>query len=64
MGSKRKHHGKEKSGSSLAQFYSASKFTIGDIKRKKENILSYTSKINSTNSKKTRKVMEKYATNV
>jgi len=52
-------------GSSLTQFYNVGKFTIiiGDIKCKKENILSYVSKMNLTNSKKTIKVM-KSATNV
>lgn len=53
----------KKSGSSLVQFSNVGKSTIGDIKRKKENILSYTSKINSTNDKTTRKIMES-ATNV
>jgi hypothetical protein len=54
---------KGESGSSLAQFYNVNKSTIGDIKRKKENILSNASNMDSTDGKKTRKVM-KSATNI
>ncbi|XP_025413242.1 jerky protein homolog-like [Sipha flava] len=46
---------KGESGSSLAQFYNVNKSTIGDIKRKKENILSNASNMDSTDGKKTRK---------
>ncbi|XP_060845567.1 jerky protein homolog-like [Rhopalosiphum padi] len=77
MGSRRKHNvlnietkieiieklDKGESGSSLAQFYNVGKSTIGDIKRKKETILSYASKMDSSDGIKTRKVM-KCAANV
>lgn len=76
MGSKRKHNvlnietkvkiikklDEGESGSSLAQFYNVGKSTIADIKRKKEIILSYASKMVSVYGKITRKVM-KSATN-
>lgn len=68
MGSKRKHHAlnigtkleiiekleKGVSGSYLAQLYNIGNSSIGDIKRKKENILSFLSKMDSTDGKKTR----------
>jgi len=51
------------SWSSLTQFYNVDKSTISDIKRKNKNILSYASKMDSTDGKKTRKV-KKSVTNV
>lgn len=52
---------KGESGYFLARFYNVGKSTIADIKRKKETILSFASKIDSTDGKRTRKVMKSAA---
>lgn len=42
----------------MAQFYTVGKFAAGDIKRKNKNILLYALKMDSTDGKTTRKVIE------